>query len=124
MNALRRYTRTQAETASPERTMVLLFEEALRSVRVGATALESGRPTEASAPFAKASEIVMSLHGALDHRQAPELCGQLADLYVFVAGRLFRAGSVADLGAAREAERVLAPIVEAYQTAVARQATR
>ncbi|WP_373049402.1 flagellar export chaperone FliS [Vulgatibacter sp.] len=121
MNAVRRYTQTQAETASPERTMVLLFEAALRDIRLGSVSLEAGKRSEAAALFGKASEIVMALHGALDHPQAPELCGQLAGLYVFVATRLVRASAAADLLAARDAERTLTPIVEAFRTAVAAQ---
>ena len=124
MIALRRYAQTQAETSTPERTMVLLFENALRHIRVGSAALESGRRAEAADHFGKASEIVMGLHGALDHAQAPELCDQLAGLYVFVSTRLVRASASGDLLAAREAERTLTPIVEAFQTAVAQLAPR
>ena len=120
--ALRRYTQTQTETASPERTMVLLFEAALRHIRVGSGSLEAGKRTEAADAFARAGEIVMGLHGALDHARAPQLCEQLAGLYIFVATRLVKAGASADLLAAREAERTLTPIVEAFQTAVAQQA--
>ena len=120
--ALRRYTQTQTETASPERTMVLLFEAALRNIRLGAASLEAGMRGEAADRFGKAGEIVMGLHGALEHAQAPELCAQLAGLYVFVATRLVKAAASADLLAAREAERTLVPIVEAFQTAVAQQA--
>jgi len=124
MNAALRYAQTQAATASPERTMVLLFEKALREIRVGSAELEAGRRSAAAEHFGKASDVVMGLHGALDHARAPELCSQLAGLYVFVATRLVRASASADLLAAREAERTLTPIAEAFQTAVARQAAR
>lgn len=118
MNAARRYARTQAETASSERILVLLFEEALRSVRAGIAHLEAGERREASERFARGSEIVMGLHGALDRRHAPELCDRLADLYVFAATRLVRAGAAGDAGAAREAERVLVPVADAFRRAV------
>jgi flagellar protein FliS len=119
MLAIRRYASTQNETASKERLMVLLFEAALRHMRRGATALETGRSAEAVAALGKAGDIVAELLATLDHAQAPELCRQLSDLYVFVADRLIAAGAARDPALVREAERAFAPIADAFSQAVA-----
>jgi flagellar protein FliS len=116
--AARRYSQAQRETASPERLMVLLFEAALRNIRSGAAALETGRTGEASAPLMKASDIVVELHATLDRPKAPELCDRLAEIYRFVCQRLSAAALSRDARAAREAERVFAPIAEAFAEAV------
>jgi flagellar protein FliS len=86
--ATRRYAQAQRETASPERLMVLLFEAALRNIRSGATALETGRTAEATPALMKASDIVVELHATLDRSKAPELCDRLAEVYRFVCLRL------------------------------------
>jgi flagellar protein FliS len=117
--AARRYAQAQRETASPERLMVLLFEAALRNIRSGATALETGRQLEAAAPLMKASDIVVELHATLDHSKAPELCDRLSEVYRFVCLRLSTAALSRDPRAAREAERVFAPIADAFAQAVA-----
>ena len=119
MNASRAYARASQETASKERLMVMLFEAALRHMRHAATLLEQGKALDALPLLTKASDIVVELADTLDSRQAPELTQTLGELYLFVAQRLARAASFRDLTALREAERAFAPIVEAFQQAVA-----
>ncbi len=123
--AARRYAQATRETASPERLMVLLFQAALRNIRAGSAALEAGDPAGAGPALAKAADIVVELMATLDRSRSPELCDQLADLYRFVCQRLGAAALSRDARAAREAERVFAPIAEAFEAAVASvQATR
>jgi flagellar protein FliS len=118
MLAIRKYAQTQNETASKERLMVLLFEAALRHMRRAAAALENGQSAEAGPALNKAGDIVAELLGTLDHSRAPALARQLSDVYIFVADRLIRAGGSKNPVAVREAERVFAPIAEAFSTAV------
>lgn len=123
MNASRAYARASQETASKERLMVMLFEAALRHMRHAATLLEQGKAIDALPIMTKASDIILELADTLDARLAPELTQTLGELYFFVAQRLSRAASFRDPTALREAERVFAPIVEAFQQAVAAMAT-
>ena len=118
MLAVKRYANTRNETASKERLMVLLFETALKHMRQGAAALEGGRPLEANEPLAKAGDIIAELTSTLDHSRAPQLCAQLTDLYLFVADRLVVAAGTRSAKSVREAERVFAPIADAFATAV------
>ena len=118
MSLAQRYATTQNETASKERLMVLLFEAALRHMRRAAVSLEGGRAAEASPALNRAGDIVAELLGTLDHSRAPELCRQLSDVYIFVADRLIAAGGTKNPVAVREAERVFAPIVDAFSKAV------
>ncbi len=99
--------------------MVMLFEAALRHMRHAASLLEQQKVVEALPLLTKASDIVVELAETLDTRHAPELTQTLGDLYLFVAQRLARASSFRDLAAVREAERAFAPVVEAFQHAVA-----
>jgi len=119
MSYANRYAQAQAETASPERLMVLLFEAALKHMRTAAVALEQGRPADAHRSLSRAGEIVAQLHASLDHTRSPGLCDRLAELYRFVCGRLLDASTGNDPRLAREAERVFAPIAEGFAQAVA-----
>ncbi len=83
-----------------------------------AAALESGDAQGARA-LMKASDIVVELHATLDRSKAPELCDQLAEVYRFVCAQLGKAALSRDARAARDAERVFAPIAEAFEAAVA-----
>lgn len=114
------YRKTQAETASPERLMVLLFEAALRHMREGASGLEQNRRDSFRIHFSKASAIVAELSRTLDATRAPELAAQLGPLYTFVCERLTYANLKADPKLAREAEKVFEPIADAFTQAVAK----
>ena len=118
MIALNRYHKTQNETASPQRLMVLLFEAALRHNRAGIAALEAGKRQEAAHSLTKASDIVAELIASLDHSQAPAICKELDRIYTFVATRLTSASCSGDVIAARDAERTFAPIADAFSKAV------
>jgi flagellar protein FliS len=114
-----RYASAARETASPERLMVLLFQAALRNVRAGAAALDAGRGHDGATALSRAAEIVIELHAALDRSKAPELCETLAEVYRFACLRLNAAALSRDATPAREAERALAPIADAFEQAVA-----
>jgi len=119
MTPIRRYAQAQNETASPERTMVLLFEAALRHIRTGTIALETRRAADASAALARGSEIVAYLDATFDRERYPELAENLGPVYQFVCQRLISANLKRDAKLAREAERVFAPVADAFATAVA-----
>jgi flagellar protein FliS len=114
----RAYAQTQAMTASRERLMILLFEAAMRHIRLAASALEGNRGTDATFSLARASDIVAEFLATLDKNRAPELAENLTAVYTFVADRLLRAALTHDARLAREAERVLAPVAAGFAEAV------
>jgi flagellar protein FliS len=118
MTYARRYTQAQAETATPERLMVLLFEAALKHMRTGAASLDAGRLAEAAPSLQKAGDIVAELHSSLDRTRAPQLADQLAETYRFVCARILDASASRTAAPLREAERALAPVAEGFAQAV------
>ena len=118
MTAAAAYRRTQNETASKERLMVLLFEAALRHMRAAATGFDQKRYAEALASCGRASDIVNELLATLRRDDAPELCDQLAELYAFVLSRLLRATTSRTSAPLKEAERVFEPIALGFAEAV------
>jgi flagellar protein FliS len=120
VNPIRRYGSVQAETASPQRVMVLLFETALKHIRNARACFADGRRREAVLLCTKASDIVIGLESTLDKRHAPELCEELAAIYQFTCSRLLLAATAADGSAAlvHEAERAFAPLVDGFSGAV------
>lgn len=118
MYSTARYKEISTETASRERLLVMLFDAALKNIRNGIAELEANNP-DATMALTRASDIVVELHATLDRNQAPELCDQLAELYRFVSLRLIKSVTARDPVSAREAERVLVPIADAFKEAVA-----
>jgi flagellar protein FliS len=123
MSYANRYTQAQAETANPERLMVLLFDAALRHMNRGAADLAAGQYSDAEPSITRANEIVTELLCTLDpSRGAPDLCDTLGELYKFVNLRLMEANAQRNPTRALEAARVFAPIADGFREAVARLA--
>jgi flagellar biosynthetic protein FliS len=101
-------------TSSSSQIMVTLFQAAMGHMRASAGALEGGDLKRGSELAEKAASIVLGLQGTLNKEVAPELCERLSELYTFVACRLGIAGARFSVRHVREAERVFAPIAEAF----------
>lgn len=119
MTAAMRYARVQGGTASSERLLVLLLQTARARMLEGAEALEGGDTTRAGPLLDRASDIVWELARTLDHHRAPGLTKQLDEVYAFVSKRLLDARLSSSAGPVREAERAFAPLVDAFESAVA-----
>ncbi len=119
MSPISAYTKVGVNTGSAPQIMVALFQAALRNMRASAGAFDRGDYRSGSVMAGKAAAIVLGLQGTLKEDVAPELCARLKDLYTFVACRLGMAGTKFSCEHVREAERVFAPIAEAFEQAVA-----
>lgn len=89
--AVARYKTTSVDTASPVRLVVQLYDGAIRFMRAGARAIESGNANERGAALHRAHAIVGELASTLDASKAPELCEELDRLYDFVLHQITRA---------------------------------
>lgn len=116
MSYARKYVATGGETASRERLLVMLLEGAQRFLRQGAKCLEDGDKLAGSKALGRALDIVSELQATLDASKAPELTKNLADVYTFVSSKIVQARVTQSVKPAQEAERVLAPIVQAFAT--------
>jgi flagellar protein FliS len=116
------YKMVQVNTASPERVMVRLFEGALRHMRQSRAAIERQERGAFHEGIRRAAEIVIELQSSLKSDVAPQLCEDLSRVYTFVVGRLMLAAATSDPRTVGEAERVFAPVVDAFVQAAAQRA--
>jgi len=118
MTYANRYVQQSAQTASRERILVMLLDRAVACMRSGTAALQEKRFANANRDLSKAVDIVSHLRGTLNRPVFPELCDNLADLYLFVCLRLGEAKMHRNPQPAREAEKVFAPVARAFAQAV------
>jgi flagellar biosynthetic protein FliS len=121
MSPLAAYNKVNVGTASSSQIMISLFQAALRSMRASAGAFNRGDYQSGSVMAEKAATIVLGLQGTLKPEVAPELCERLNDVYSFVACRLGMAGTKFLSEHVLEAERVFAPIADAFSQVVANE---
>ena len=111
------YTKTQTQTASKERILLLLLNAARKQMFLADGELAVFRPHHACEHVRKAIDIVAELRSTLDHSKAPDLCRGLDDVYGFVLERLHIVLR-GERGALGDARRVFTPIVEAFEQAL------
>jgi flagellar protein FliS len=121
MTAVSRYKRDQVVTANGPKLMVMLFHKARAEMLRGKDSLKQKDPRGAESALSHAVDIVLELKSTLDPEKSPALCQQLDSLYAFVLLRLFEARRLKSIAKVEEAERVFAPIADAFAEAVAAQ---
>ena len=112
-----RYVSNSVGTASRPTLLVMLYDRALLDIDRAILAIDAGVKDEAHNNLVHAQEIVMVLLGALD-RTIWDGADGLAAIYSYVRGLLQRANISGDASAAREARSLLAPLCEAWRTAL------
>lgn len=88
LNALKQYKnvdlRATVETASPHTLISMLFDGAQASLARAKGAIERSSIEERTVHLNKASEIVVTLKGSLDHEKGGEIAENLDALYDYV----------------------------------------
>lgn len=105
-DAQKAYWRSNIETASPAKLVLLVYDGALAALRRGAEDIAAQRWAEAHRQIVKAQDLLGELAGTLNFQEGGEVAQRLFALYDFMIGQLVRAnlakdpalvGAVADL---------------------------
>ncbi len=112
--AAAQYRSTRTETASPLQVLVQLYDGALKYLRRGRVAIESGDVGAKGEALSKAHAIVSELQATLDESHAPELCAQLYALYDFVLRSITQANIERSSDPLNAAENVLVELRSAW----------
>lgn len=109
---------TQVLSASPERLITLLFNGARAAIAQARLHLEAGRVAERGAAISKAIRIVdEGLKMGLDRDAGGDIAANLANLYDYVVRELLQANLRADPQPLESADRLLAELAQAWQSA-------
>jgi flagellar protein FliS len=112
------YRRTQVETATPERLVLMLYDGAVRFAGEAVTALKAGQMQRAHAALLRTQAIIEELAGALDFDVGP-IAGRLYGLYQYMLRRLEHANLKKDAAAAGEVAEMLRSLGDAWRQAAA-----
>jgi flagellar biosynthetic protein FliS len=115
MNPVMSYRARRLDTASPIQMLVMLYQELLRRIEMGAMCIDDGQRMEALPHLHRAREILSELLGALDPVAAPQLCENLSDIYGWSMAELTVAGRSGDAAKARSVGRAIEPLLEGFQ---------
>jgi flagellar protein FliS len=100
MRGINQYKSVSLHSASNEQLVVMLYEAAVRYQILAVDAIEGGEKKEARENLRKVREIFSELMIALDVPSAPELAGNLTELYRWLIRE------ISEVGMSLEAERL------------------
>ena len=112
--AVAQYRSSQVQTASPARIIVQLYDGTLKFIRLATQALEARDYAAKGVHLSRAHAIVAELRANLDITRAPELCGELDRLYVYVLDCITEANLKASAKPLAPAVKVLEQLRSAW----------
>ncbi|MDL2273040.1 flagellar export chaperone FliS [Oscillospiraceae bacterium OttesenSCG-928-G22] len=115
-NPYAQYQTQNVMTASPGELTLMLYDGAIKNIRLAAHAMEEKQLERAHECLIKAQAILGELQGSL--RGEEELVGQLNALYDFITGELVNANVKKEAGLLNDPLELLLELRETWQEAV------
>ena len=117
--ALSRYRAVQVTTCSPGQLLVMMYDGLLRFLDEAAVAMRAQDFARSGEKISRAHAILEHLNTSLDPSVDAVLADRLRSLYVFCSEQIITANIKKTPELIDETVRVLAPLREAWKTAVA-----
>ncbi|MEZ4749701.1 MAG: flagellar export chaperone FliS [Bdellovibrionota bacterium] len=112
------YRTTQATTASRGTLLIMMYEGAVRFIKLAIAANEQKNHEEKLEKIKRARAIIQELQRTLDYEKGGSIAFQLDRLYGFVNNRLMRGSIEKDSKALQEAIDVLQELLGGWREAV------
>src|SRR3954469_22812067 len=88
LNPYQQYRATKVETAGSVDLVVMLYQGAVKFIRLGIQAIDQNDPRTAHTNLARAQDIIVELIGSLNHEAGGPIAAQLASVYDYCFRRL------------------------------------
>lgn len=117
-NAYQKYKTTSIQSASREKLLLMMYEGAIKFVKLAIIAAEERKIADRGASIGRAYDIVLELNNTLDHKVGGEIAKNLEQLYMFITDQLTHANLTGDSQYLRNALRILETLYEGWRRAV------
>ncbi len=108
------YQRTQVDTASPARLVVMLYDGAIRFLRQGQTAMQQRDREKQNHYLVRAQRIITELASSLDMEAGGDIAANLMALYQFMHEQLVLANLQDDMDRVQKVREMLESLREAW----------
>ncbi|MCK5225713.1 MAG: flagellar export chaperone FliS [Planctomycetes bacterium] len=118
MNKVSAYQNTAVTTQSKGRLIVLLYEGAIKFMKLAIQNLEAGNYEEKGRYIIKAQDIINELNTILDMEAGGEIATNLRNLYCFMSSHLSEANAKRDPQMIREVIKMMEELNESWKAIV------
>jgi flagellar protein FliS len=108
------YQRTQVDTASPAKMVVMLYDGAIRFLKQGQAAMQQGDREKQNHYLVRAQRIITELASSLDMEAGGEIAQNLMALYQFMHEQLVMANLQDDVQKVQKVCEMLQSLREAW----------
>lgn len=117
-NAYQKYKATSVQSASREKLLLMMYEGAIKFVKLAITAVEKKDIAGRGENIGRAYDIILELNNTLDHNVGGELAKQLEQLYMFITDQFTKANISGEAKPLQDALKILETLYEGWQKAV------
>lgn len=108
------YKKNQVENSSPKQLVVLLYEGAIKQIRLAELAAEKKDREKQNKHLLKAQDIINELNVSLNHEQGKEVADQLSSIYEYLLSELLQANLKSDINKMSHSRHMLSELLEAW----------
>ncbi|MHC4155713.1 MAG: flagellar export chaperone FliS [Planctomycetota bacterium] len=116
MNGIAAYQETSVTTQGKGRLIVLLYDGAIKFMRLALKELEAGNYEAKGRYITKAQDIINELNAVLDIDAGGEIAANLRKLYCFMNSRLTEANTKGDAQMIREVITIMEELNQSWKT--------
>lgn len=116
MNALEAYQQAAVTTQSKGRLIVMLYDGAIKFLKLAIKELEAGNYAAKGQYINRAQDIVNELNAVLDMEAGGEIASNLRSLYMFINRRLSQANAKRDPQMVQEVITLLNELNQGWKT--------
>lgn len=115
MNGVKQYQNTAVATQSKGRLIVLLYDGAIKFLKLAIEKLEAGEFEAKGRYIGKAQDIINELNAVLDTESGGEIATNLRKLYAFMNRHLLEANSKRDARMIQDVIKLLEDLNQAWK---------
>lgn len=116
MNGIATYQHTAISTASRGRLVVLLYDGAIKFLKLAIQEIEAGNWAAKGQYLSRAQDIIFELDGVLDMEGGGEIAKNLRSLYFYMNRRIFQANAQKDPQIIREVIALMDELNQGWKT--------
>lgn len=117
-NAANKYKTTSIQSASREKILLMLYEGAIKFVKLAIVGMEKNSIKDKCENIGRAYDIILELNNTLDLKIGGEVAARLEQLYQYMIEQLIKANTQNDIEALRIVQKLLETLHEGWVQAV------
>ncbi len=117
-NPYQKYKQTSIQSASKEKLLLMLYEGAIKFMKLSMASIEQKKLAEKGVNIGRAYDIILELNNTLDHKVGGDVSKNLEQLYMYITEQLTHANIKNDVQHMKNALKVTETLYEGWVKAV------